>query len=102
MGWNNPPMTWPEFESTLSGRYLFKFILSLKEKGYQIRIMFIFVDSPDILIERIAERVKKAGILFPKKTFDDVLSEASVIFLTFMKTYLINGFYTAIQVMIFS
>jgi len=52
-------------ESTLSGRYLFKLIPSLKEKGYQIRIMFIFVDSPDILIERIAERVKKGGHFVP-------------------------------------
>jgi len=52
-------------ESTLSGRYLIKLIGSLKEKDYQVRIMFIFVDSSDILIERIAERVQKGGHFVP-------------------------------------
>jgi predicted ABC-type ATPase len=52
-------------ESTLSGRYLVRLIGSLKEKDYQIRIMFIFVDSSEILIERIAERVQKGGHFVP-------------------------------------
>ena len=48
-------------ESTLSGRYLQKFLKNLKGENYQIRIIFLFADSPEILIERIAERVKKGG-----------------------------------------
>ena len=52
-------------ESTLSGRYLQKFIKSLQTKDYQIRIVFLFVESPEILIERIAERVKKGGHFVP-------------------------------------
>lgn len=48
-------------ESTLSGRYLQKFLVKLKNKNYRITIIFLFADSPEILIERIAERVKKGG-----------------------------------------
>ena len=48
-------------ESTLAGRYLQKFLENLKSENYQIRIVFLFADSPEILIERIAERVKKGG-----------------------------------------
>lgn len=56
-------------ESTLSGRYLQKFLRNLKHEDYKIRIVFLFADSPEILIERIAERVKKGGHFVPD---DDV------------------------------
>ncbi len=52
-------------ESTLSGRYLQKFIERLQKQVYQIRIVFLFVESIEILIERIAERVKKGGHFVP-------------------------------------
>lgn len=48
-------------ESTLSGRYLVKVIRSLRQEGYRVRIVFLFVDSPDILIGRIKNRVAKGG-----------------------------------------
>lgn len=52
-------------ESTLSGHYLEKFLKSLKGESYQITIVFLFAESPEILIERIAERVKKGGHFVP-------------------------------------
>lgn len=52
-------------ESTLSGRYLQKFLKNLRGNDYQITIIFLFANSPDILIERIAERVKKGGHFVP-------------------------------------
>jgi len=52
-------------ESTLSGRYLQKMFETWRERNYQIIIIFLFVESPDILIERIAERVKKGGHFVP-------------------------------------
>lgn len=52
-------------ESTLSGRYLVRFIELLREKNYEITIIFLFADSPDILIERIKIRVKKGGHFVP-------------------------------------
>lgn len=48
-------------ESTLSGRYLLKLFETWRKQNYQITIVFLFVESPEILIERIAERVKKGG-----------------------------------------
>lgn len=52
-------------ETTLSGRYLEKFLRNLSNGNYKIRIVFLFADSPEILIERIAERVKKGGHFVP-------------------------------------
>lgn len=52
-------------ESTLSGRYLQGVLANLRDKNYRIRIIFLFADSPEILIERIAERVKKGGHFVP-------------------------------------
>jgi len=52
-------------ESTLSGRYLQKFIGSVRNQNYQVTIIFLFAESPEILIERIAERVKKGGHFVP-------------------------------------
>lgn len=52
-------------ESTLSGHYLKDFFEIWKAQNYQV--IFIFVDSPEISIARIAERVKKGGHFFPDK-----------------------------------
>lgn len=52
-------------ESTLSGRYLQKLLETWRKQNYQIAIIFIFAESPEILIERIAERVKKGGHFVP-------------------------------------
>ena len=52
-------------EITLSGRYLQKQFVTWREQDYQIHIIFIFAESPEILIERIAERVKKGGHFVP-------------------------------------
>lgn len=54
-------------ESTLSGRYLIKFLNETKKQNYQATIIFIFVDSPEVSIERIAGRVKKGGHFVPEK-----------------------------------
>lgn len=48
-------------ESPLSGRYLQKFLEKLRRETYMIQIIFLFAESPEILIERIAERVEKGG-----------------------------------------
>lgn len=52
-------------ESTLSGHYLVRFIKLFHEKDYQITIIFLFVHSSEILIERIKIRVKKGGHFVP-------------------------------------
>ena len=52
-------------ESTLSGHYLLKFFELWQQKNYQTQIIFIFVDTPEILIERIQNRVMKGGHFVP-------------------------------------
>lgn len=52
-------------ESTLSGRYLQKLFEIWRKRNYQIKILFLFAESPEILIERIAERVRKGGHFVP-------------------------------------
>jgi predicted ABC-type ATPase len=53
-------------ESTLSGRYLVKFIELFRARKYQVRIILVFVESSDILIERITNRVAKGGHFVPE------------------------------------
>lgn len=48
-------------ESTLSGRALLGLIKKIKEKGYSIRLLYIFLENPGVCIERIRERVLKGG-----------------------------------------
>jgi predicted ABC-type ATPase len=55
-------------ESTLSGKSLLNVIAKFqKELGYTVSIVFIFLDSEDICIERIQTRVKKGGHPVPEK-----------------------------------
>ena len=48
-------------ENTLSGIYLRKVIPQFKNHNYLISIVFIFIENPQICIERIKERVLKGG-----------------------------------------
>lgn len=52
-------------ESTLSGKYLLRMITRLKEQGYSLAITYIFLDTPEMCIERIRERVMKGGHFVP-------------------------------------
>ncbi len=52
-------------ESTLSGRYLQDYFEIWKAHNYQIQIVFIIVDAPEVSIARIAERVRKGGHFVP-------------------------------------
>ena len=54
-------------ESTLSGRYLVRIIRSIQEKEYKVSIIYFFVDTPEISINRIKIRVEKGGHYVPDK-----------------------------------
>lgn len=54
-------------ESTLSGKYLVKVINGMKSKLYKISIIYLFVDNPDVAIDRIKIRVKKGGHSIPNE-----------------------------------
>lgn len=48
-------------ESTLSGLSLKKFLRAAKEHSFRIRIWFVYLDSAEMCIRRIASRVAKGG-----------------------------------------
>lgn len=52
-------------ESTLSGQMYVKVLERAKLLGYETTIAYVFVDSPEVCIERIAARVKNGGHFVP-------------------------------------
>jgi predicted ABC-type ATPase len=57
-------------ESTLSGNYLVKAIDIARKASYSVRILYVFLQSPDDCIQRIRLRVKLGGHFVPD---DDVI-----------------------------
>lgn len=48
-------------ESTLSGLSLRKWILKARDAGYLINVIFVYLDSPEVCIQRVSVRVAKGG-----------------------------------------
>lgn len=48
-------------ETTLSGSYINKVALKAQKNGYLVRIIYIFLETPKLCIERVKIRVKKGG-----------------------------------------
>jgi predicted ABC-type ATPase len=44
-------------ETTLAGKYIERVIVNLKEKGYRVKIIFIFLESPELASKRVKQRV---------------------------------------------
>ena len=53
-------------ESTLSGLTMQRFISASQEYGYLVDIAFLFVDSADMCVARVTERVRKGGHSVPE------------------------------------
>ena len=49
------------FETKLAGRSYLRLIQRLKRKGYRVHLFFLFVESVDVALSRIRERVLKGG-----------------------------------------
>lgn len=48
-------------ETTLPGNIILKQVKKAKEKGFQIRLYYIGVESVEVSLERVKKRVKKGG-----------------------------------------
>jgi predicted ABC-type ATPase len=48
-------------ETTLSGMTTVKKIIQAKEKGFFVRLYYVFIDNPELAITRIKERVSRGG-----------------------------------------
>lgn len=54
-------------ESTLAGKGIGRLIDDLQKAGYTIRLAFVFVDSPDLCVRRVRERVLQGGHDVPEQ-----------------------------------
>lgn len=48
-------------ESTLSGLTMQNFVTSARDAGYVVDVAFLFVDSDDVCVARVAQRVRTGG-----------------------------------------
>ena len=48
-------------ETTLSGSYINKVAQKAKNKGYLVQVIYIFLDNPELCIDRVKSRVLKGG-----------------------------------------
>jgi predicted ABC-type ATPase len=54
-------------ETTLSGKTWTRYFTRAKLRGYQIGIIFVFLDSADMCVARVAERVRSGGPHVPEQ-----------------------------------
>lgn len=54
------------FETTLSGKTYLQALKKLKAKGYAIHLYFLWIPNVEIVLKRIAERVRRGGHDIPK------------------------------------
>ena len=54
------------FETTLSTRSYVSLIKTAKEKGYDVTLLYFWLDSPEQAIKRVAKRVAKGGHHIPE------------------------------------
>lgn len=56
------------FETTLASRSFASWIPDLKQKGYIFHLVYLWLDSVDLAVSRVTERIKMGGHSVPEKT----------------------------------
>ncbi|MCX5858152.1 MAG: zeta toxin family protein [Deltaproteobacteria bacterium] len=56
------------FETTLSGRMYAKHVKSWQKQGYTIKLFFLHLNSPELAIARVRQRVREGGHNVPEQT----------------------------------
>ncbi len=67
-------------ESTLSGLSLQKHLAMAKTQDFEITIIFVYLDSPELCIERVAARVAKGGHHVPDEDIRRRFKRANINF----------------------
>jgi predicted ABC-type ATPase len=55
------------FETTLAARSYFRWIDRLRDDGYTFQLMFVWLRSADLAVERVRERVRSGGHFVPEE-----------------------------------
>lgn len=58
------------FETTLSTRSYVSLIKGAQEIGYEVTLLFFWLNSPELAIQRVAKRVSKGGHNIPTDTIE--------------------------------
>ena len=53
-------------ETTLATRHYLRFIREARAQGYLVRLLFFWLNSPDLAIERVVSRVREGGHNIPE------------------------------------
>ena len=53
------------FETTLATRSYVSFIKKAKDRGYTVTLLYLWLDSPELAINRVAKRVSRGGHNIP-------------------------------------
>jgi predicted ABC-type ATPase len=56
------------FETTLATRSYLQLIKRAKSKGYEVSLLFFWLESPEMAVQRVRERVMKGGHNIPQET----------------------------------
>lgn len=70
------------FETTLSSRTFAPWIKNLKKQGYQFTLVYFWLHTPELAIERVAERVRFGGHFVPTETIKRRYQKSIVNFFT--------------------
>ena len=55
-------------ETTLATRSLLKMVRSAQQKGYYVTVLYFWLNSPDLAVDRVASRVRAGGHDIPEET----------------------------------
>jgi predicted ABC-type ATPase len=55
-------------ETTLATRSLLKMVRNAQQKGYYVTVIYFWLNSPDMAVERVAARVRAGGHDIPEET----------------------------------
>lgn len=56
------------FETTLAGRTYARWLAGLKESGYEVHIVFLWLPTVELAIRRVSDRVRRGGHGIPEET----------------------------------
>lgn len=56
------------FETTMASRSFEPFLKHCKEQGYKINLLYLWLESPELAVKRVAFRVKNGGHDVPEET----------------------------------
>src|SRR5215203_116339 len=56
------------FETTLASRFYVKWIEDLKRRGFEFHLLFLWLESPELAVLRVRERVLAGGHNVPEET----------------------------------